>query len=496
MTQVSHTTKGRIFIGCILISVISLVFFFTKGQSGYNEAIETQEIYFRTEPISKVYRLVNVGAKSSKTFLGLSEKPISKGKLFTGKDEKVVLVFERDGFETVTKEFSGQALAALKQSSVYPEETVPAISLGAKSSWSKMQVRIAEQWLYLLVSLGFGLAALGFHIFAINPAQKRAYALVNLRAQGTGDDKYIGTLVKDYRIIKLLGIGGCGAVYKAVPDSLFGTPKALEQAVAIKFCIPNAMSDLEEIRERFRYEVKASRKLSAHPNIVTYIEDGETDDPDPEKRVPYLIMEYVAGTSLDALACTREEVRTRNAAGDIEVREVVTYHAFPPQKIHEFLAPIADALEYAHQQNFSHRDLKPLNIIIEDGGRPVLLDFGLAKTEDNKLTKTGIALGTSIYMPKEQWEDTKRTTSKVDVYALGIMIYHLLSGQTPFGGETRPLGIAQMILSGTVLKLQDVKADLSPELVAVVEKMTALNPQDRYQSPKKALEDFAKALES
>lgn len=494
MNTLSHTTKGRVFIGGIMLSLVSLILFFTNGPAETTN-VESGEIYFRVDPVANVYKLVGVGATASETFVGKTNSPVSKGKLFKDDDESVTLRFKREGFETVTKEFSGLALTAFKQSTVYPEESVPSISLGAESNWSKFQVKLEEQWPYLLVALGFGLASGVFHIVAIKPEQKRAYALMNLRAQGAEDDKYIGTLVRDYRIVKLLGKGGNGAVYKAVPDSLFGTARADAQAVAVKFCLPNGVDDLDEIRERFGYEVKALLRLSGHPNILRYIEDGETEDPDPDKRVPYLITEYVEGKTLDELVSKREKVKEKNHLGEMETKEVVTYHTLPPQTIHDYLAPIADALEYAHQRNCFHRDLKPLNIIITKEGRPVLLDFGLAKTEDNKLTKTGRAMGTGIYMPMEQWIDTKRVTSQVDIYALGVMMFHMLCGSTPFGDEDRLLVIGQMIITGNYLKLKDLKSDLDPEMGAVVEKMIAPDADNRYKSPKEALEDFARTIQ-
>ena len=494
MNTLSHSTKGRVFIAGILLSLASLLLFFTSSPADKGN-VESGEIYFRVDPVAEVYKLVGVGASASETFVGKTNNPVSKGKLYSADDDSITLRFKRDGFETVTKEFSGMALTAFKQSTVFPEESVPPISLGADSNWSKFQVKLEEQWPYLLVALGFGLASVFFHILVIKPEQKRAYALMNLRAQGADDDKYIGALVRDYRIVKLLGQGGNGAVYRAVPDSLFGTAKAEDQAVAIKFCLPNGVDGLDDIRERFGYEVKALIRLSGHPNVLKYIEDGETEDPDPEKRVPYLITEYVEGKTLDELVCTREKVKAKNQLGEMETKEVVTYHTLPPRKVHDYLAPIADALEYAHQRNCFHRDLKPLNIIITKEGRPVLLDFGLAKTEDNKLTKTGRAMGTGIYMPMEQWMDTKRVTSQVDIYALGVMMFHMLCGSTPFGKEDRLLAIGQMIISGNYLKLRDLKSDISPEMDAVVEKMIAPQADDRYKSSKEAIDDFARTIE-
>jgi len=160
--------------------------------------------------------------------------------------------------------------------------------------------------------------------------------------------------------------------------------------------------------KRFDREAKAQAKFS-HPNIVPVYDYGETDG------VPYLVMEYLPG---DTLKQKMDE--------PIDWRQAVRW-----------LMPVADALGYAHAHGVIHRDVKPANILFDNKGDPVLMDFGIAKvleTDEATLTGTGFGVGTPEYMAPEQWQGKPSESS--DQYALGVVLYEMLTGQKPYSADT------------------------------------------------------------
>src|SRR2546428_12347857 len=207
-----------------------------------------------------------------------------------------------------------------------------------------------------------------------------------------------------YRIERLLGRGGMGAVYLA-------HELALDRDVAIKV-LPPERAGSREVRERFRREARTAARLS-HPNIVPLYTFGEVAG------LVYFVMGYVAGESLASRLQTRGPV-----TGD-EARIL--------------LAAICDALDYAHRQGIVHRDIKPDNILIDAAsGAPLLTDFGIAKapTGETQLTSVGQLMGTPDYMSPEQASGRPDIGPSSDLYSLGVLAYELVSGRRPFGGTT------------------------------------------------------------
>jgi hypothetical protein len=209
-------------------------------------------------------------------------------------------------------------------------------------------------------------------------------------------------LFPQFEILECLGRGGMGAVYKA-------RQPALNRLVALKVLRVKAGLHPEFI-ERFRREAQAMARLS-HPNIVTIHDFGEAGG------VPYLVMEMVEGTDL----------RKRMAAGRIAPHEAVN-----------IALSLCDALDAAHAQGIVHRDIKPANILIDRSGRVKVADFGLAKLagdsiEEAALTSSGHTMGTPFYMAPEQHIRTVETDSRADVYALGVILYEMLTGELPLG---------------------------------------------------------------
>ncbi|MFH1228080.1 MAG: tetratricopeptide repeat protein [Planctomycetota bacterium] len=204
-----------------------------------------------------------------------------------------------------------------------------------------------------------------------------------------------------YAIEKKLGQGGMGAVYLALDP-------ALNRRVALKVIT----SKDAYILERFQREAAAVAKLK-HPNIVQVYEAGVIN------KQHYFTMDYIEGTSLDAI------IKSKNKAS--------------LQNITKIILQTAAALHYAHQQNIVHRDIKPANIMIDKTGKVHIADFGLAKQLtglDRSLTMSGTALGTPDYMPPEQAMGKKdEIDSRSDIFSLGATLYHCITGQVPFPGK-------------------------------------------------------------
>lgn len=200
-------------------------------------------------------------------------------------------------------------------------------------------------------------------------------------------------------ILALIGHGGMGAVYKARQTHL-------ERIVAVKLLSPERGSDPAFI-ERFTREAQALARLQ-HPQIVTLHDFGRAGP------WLYLVMEYVEGANL---------------------RQLLATGRMDPAASLRLVAPLCDALVHAHAQGVVHRDLKPENILIDNQGQPKIADFGLAKlrSANGALTQTGDALGTLHYMSPEQVAGTGTIDHRADVYALGVILYEMLTGNLPLG---------------------------------------------------------------
>ncbi len=207
----------------------------------------------------------------------------------------------------------------------------------------------------------------------------------------------------DYELLKVLGEGGMGIVYKARQLSL-------NRLVALKMIKASRFPSVDEVR-RFHNEAEAVARLD-HPNIVPVFEVGQYENQH------YFSMKLIAGESLDK--------KSKDYLAD-------------PRRAAELLAITAGAIHHAHQRGILHRDLKPANILIDSEGRPHVTDFGLAKRVegDSELTRSGAILGTPAYMAPEQASGKRGTvTTSTDVYGLGAVLYVLLTGKAPFSGDS------------------------------------------------------------
>jgi serine/threonine protein kinase len=272
---------------------------------------------------------------------------------------------------------------------------------------------------------------------------------------GADMSNFIGQDIGRYHVIEQLGQGGMAVVYKAYDSRL-------ERNVAIKV-IRFAQEPQDRFLKRFDREAKALAQLQ-HTNIVNVIDYGE------HQGNPYLVMEYVPGGTLKQYQ--GKAISFTEAA--------------------HLLAPIARALEYAHQNNIIHRDVKPANILITASGQPMLSDFGVAKLltseETDQLTGTGVGVGTPDYMAPEQWLGTVGTFT--DIYSLGVVFYELVTGRRPFTADT-PAAVLLKAVNEALPRPRTFVPSLPEEVEQVIFKALAKKPEDRYED----MEEFAHALE-
>jgi serine/threonine protein kinase len=228
-------------------------------------------------------------------------------------------------------------------------------------------------------------------------------------------DLLIGQTIGNYLVTQKLGEGGMGAVYLAEHPSI-------GKKVALKV-LHSEFSTNQEVAARFFHEAKAVNDIG-HPNIVDIVDFGIIQAGVGREQLVYFIMEYLAGVTLSQL------IRTESP--------------LPPERALMIALQVADALSASHKCGIVHRDLKPDNIILIQRGRDrdfvKLLDFGIAKLTGGSAmgshrTRTGIVMGTPAYMSPEQCEGRDTVDLRTDVYALGIVLYEMLTGRVPFIGE-------------------------------------------------------------
>jgi predicted Zn finger-like uncharacterized protein len=255
-----------------------------------------------------------------------------------------------------------------------------------------------------------------------------------------------------YRILRQLGCGGMGAVYLA-QDTHLG------RQVALKVPFFDAAESPQRV-ERFVREARSAAVLQ-HPNICTVFDAGQIDGR------PFITMAYIDGTPLEA--------------------EIDPDAPMPQRRAAEIVRKIALALQHAHLTGIVHRDLKPANVMMAAGDEPVVMDFGLAKRvadvdpNEAKLTRDGGLLGTPSYMAPEQVKgDSAAIGPTTDVYALGVILFEMLTGRTPYiGGMTVVIG---QILAAPVPPVQEFRPDVDSRLDAICRKAMAKAPADRFAS--------------
>ncbi len=263
----------------------------------------------------------------------------------------------------------------------------------------------------------------------------------------------------DYELLEEVARGGMGIVYRARQVSL-------NRIVAVKVMRDSALAGVEEVK-RFRVEAAAAARLK-HPHIVAIHEIGEHEGQH------YFAMDLVEGTDLAR--------HTRSGP-------------MPAMEAARIAATIAEAVQHAHEKGVLHRDLKPSNVLLDGQGQPFVTDFGLARSldADSSLTVTGQVLGTPGYMPPEQAMGRGTVGPAADIYSLGAVLYHLLTGRAPFVGGT-PAETMRHVVEQEPVSPQLLNPEVPRDLVSVCLKCLNKRPEDRYSSASDLAADLHRFL--
>lgn len=287
---------------------------------------------------------------------------------------------------------------------------------------------------------------------ALTPAPPRKSA-GPLTASSTTTTKRLG----QYTLVRKLGEGGMGTVYEAIQASL-------DRRVALKVLSQRLMKSKLYL-ERFQREARAAAVLN-HPNIVMVYEIGQ------DQGYHFFTMEYVDGETLQ---------RRLKREGKIPVSEALS-----------ILSNVVEALDYAWTHgNIIHRDIKPDNIMLTREGHVKLADMGLAKStkEDVSLTMDGVGIGTPAYMSPEQGRGAKSVDCRADIYSVGITLFHTITGQRPFSGDT-PLAVMMAHAEQPLPDPRKINPDVPESVCELLERMCAKDPAGRYQTPADLLADL------
>ena len=244
-------------------------------------------------------------------------------------------------------------------------------------------------------------------------------------------------MLTGYEVIEMLGMGGMGAVYKARQISL-------DRLVAIKILPPEAAGDEEaNFVERFKNEARTMAKMN-HPAIVHVYDFGETSEGQL-----YIVMEFIDGTDVSKM--------------------ILSQGKLPPDHALAIVAHVCDALQYAHTHGVIHRDIKPANVLINMEGAVKVADFGLAKASDagqGGLTKTNMAMGTPDFVAPEALIAGMIVDGRADLYAVGVMLYNMLTGNVPRG----------------MFRMPSTTVKTDPRFDKIITKAMEMDREMRYQT--------------
>ncbi|HEU5344680.1 MAG TPA: serine/threonine-protein kinase [Ktedonobacterales bacterium] len=296
-----------------------------------------------------------------------------------------------------------------------------------------------------------------------------------------GPTNLIGQVVGKYRIERMLGTGATGAVYlgqrladaPTMVEVSRALPTELPELVAIKVLTQWQLNEKQraDFQARFRLETETLKRLR-HPHIVEILDDGQSQSAD----LTYMVLRYLPGGTLAAPDPLRSQPYTLD-------------------DISAMLAQLADALDYAHRQGVIHRDIKPANILLDGRGGVYLTDFSIARLvaeTQNHLTSTGRILGTPEYMAPEQ-VDGRNITSAVDIYALGMVVYTLVTGRPAFTGDSL-VELVLKIAKDAPPAPRTLRPDLPEPAESAIMRALAKDPTQRFKTATEFAEAFALGL--
>jgi eukaryotic-like serine/threonine-protein kinase len=261
-----------------------------------------------------------------------------------------------------------------------------------------------------------------------------------------------------YELEELVGAGGMSAVYRA-------SDRLLERTVALKILHDSYGGDQATI-ERFRREARAVAQLS-HPGIVTVIDRGE------DRGRHFIVFEHVQGQDLKTLIERSGRMPVRQALG--------------------LAIAIGEALAFAHDHGVVHRDVKPQNVLLDGDGQPKVTDFGIARSLHlQSVTESGTVLGTSDYMAPEQ-ASGQTVDAQSDVYALGVVLFELLTGRVPFTGEN-PVAVAMQHIHEPAPSVLELRPDVPARVALALERALAKAPGERFASMSAFVDELRGAL--
>lgn len=282
----------------------------------------------------------------------------------------------------------------------------------------------------------------------------QVWAVYKAKERLIRDARARGQRIGGYEIMGKLGEGGLGVVYKARQLSM-------GRIVALKVLHERWVTD-DEFRKRFLVEARLVGRLS-HPNLIQVI------DVSRYKSTLYFSMEFVDGEAVDAIL---------DREGRMDLQSTVS-----------IAIQVASALEYLHQRRIVHRDVKPGNIMVTKGGIAKLGDFGFVKSSlESVLSTEGEVLGTPDYISPEAARGEKNLDFRSDLYSLGTTLYHMLTGNPPFGGSVSD--VMDQHIKSEPKSISSITKDLPPKMIEVVEKLMKKRPADRYQNFSELLNDL------
>jgi len=273
-----------------------------------------------------------------------------------------------------------------------------------------------------------------------------------------------GRRVGRYEVVAEVGRGAMGAVYKARDPQI-------DRFVAIKTILlhQSGAEEQGDFRKRFFVEAQAAGRL-LHPGIVAVFDVGE----EPETSDPYIVMEYIEGSTL-------AELLARNA------------NKLPLDDALRITLEVAEALDYAHAQGVVHRDIKPANILVTKEGQAKILDFGIAQLDLSHMTLPGRVLGTPAFMSPEQLEG-EQVDGRSDLFSLGAILYSAVTGFRPFQGSSVTT-VCFKVANREPLQATALAPELPAKLDAVLKRVMAKDPAERYQRGREFAQDLRELLQ-